>query len=124
VFDTNSELYLQLMINRNAIGIAFPSEWYDIKSCPEVLNLTIFMPLSIKRKDFKYFESGFLLLQERISKIFIFFKNAGNGKIPRVLMNHFPYPSYVPNHYAESAKAMTYMTLISFFLPCITIAKV
>uniref|UniRef100_B3NZ30 GG23636 n=1 Tax=Drosophila erecta TaxID=7220 RepID=B3NZ30_DROER len=38
-------------------------------------------------------------------------------------MNHFPYPLYVPNHYAESAKAMTYMTLTSFFLPCITIAK-
>ncbi|KMZ02516.1 phospholipid-transporting ATPase ABCA3 isoform X3 [Drosophila simulans] len=123
VFDTNTELYLQLMINTKAIGIAFPSEWYDIKSCPEKLNLTIFMPLSIKRKDFKYFESGFLLLQERISKIFIFFKNAGNGKLPSVLMNHFPYPLYVPNHYAESAKAMTYMTLVSFFLPCITIVK-
>ncbi|EDV48433.2 ATP-binding cassette sub-family A member 3 [Drosophila erecta] len=123
VYDSNTELYLRLIANKKAIGIAFPSEWHDIKACPEVLNITIFLPLCIKRKDFKYFESGFLLLQERMSKIFIYFKNAGIENIPRVLMNHFPYPLYVPNHYAESAKAMTYMTLTSFFLPCITIAK-
>ncbi|XP_039490027.1 phospholipid-transporting ATPase ABCA3 isoform X2 [Drosophila santomea] len=123
VYDSNTELYLNLMTNKKAMGIAFPSEWHDIKSCPEVLNITIFMPLSIKRKDFKYFESGFLLLQERMSKIFIYHRNAGKEKIPRVLMNHFPYPLYVPNHYAQSAKAMTYLTLTSFFLPCITIAK-
>ncbi|EDW96087.2 uncharacterized protein Dyak_GE25638, isoform D [Drosophila yakuba] len=123
VYDSNTELYLNLMTNKKAMGIAFPSEWHDIKSCPKVLNITIFMPLSIKRKDFKYFESGFLLLQERMSQIFIYHRNAGKEKIPRVLMNHFPYPLYVPNHYAQSAKAMTYLTLTSFFLPCITIAK-
>ncbi|KAI8044259.1 hypothetical protein M5D96_000410, partial [Drosophila gunungcola] len=122
-FDATETLQKNMIKNQKAVGIVFPSDWESIKTLPDALNFTLYMPVYIKSNGFKYFESGFLLLQERLSQLFIKLKNKGGKNIPMVRMNHFPYPRYVPNHYAKSAKFMAYMYLVSFFLPCITIAK-
>ncbi|KAH8344373.1 hypothetical protein KR084_010384 [Drosophila pseudotakahashii] len=120
-FDTLREMQVNMFKNQKAVGVAFPNDWFTIINYPDSLNFTIYTPTYIKRSSFKYFESGFLLIQEQVSRIFIDSKSGAN--ITKVQMNHFPYPRYVPNHYAESANIMTYMMLVSFFYPCITIAK-
>jgi len=118
------ELHIKMAQNQKAVGIAFPYEWFSISNFPDTINFTIYTPACIKRKGFKYFESGFLLIQDQLSQIFIEFKSSTFKNNAKVKMNHFPYPSYIPSHYAESTKFMTYMMLVSFFYPCITIAKV
>ncbi|XP_044315107.1 LOW QUALITY PROTEIN: phospholipid-transporting ATPase ABCA3 [Drosophila rhopaloa] len=122
-FDETEELYLKMLKNQKAVGIEFPPEWDYFTTLPDTLNFTLYMPVYIKSSSFKYFESGFLLMQEQLSQIFIKWKSKGRKNITSVRMNHFPYPRYVPNHYSESAKVMAYMSIVSFFLPCITIAK-
>ncbi|XP_041565047.1 retinal-specific phospholipid-transporting ATPase ABCA4 [Drosophila elegans] len=122
-FDATERLHKNMIKNQKAVGIVFPPDWENIKILPDVLNFTLYMPVYIKSSGFKYFESGFLFLQERLSQLFIKLKNKGGINITMVRMNHFPYPRYVPNYYAKSSKFMAYMYLVSFFLPCITIAK-
>nr|XP_036672613.1 ATP-binding cassette sub-family A member 2 isoform X3 [Drosophila suzukii] len=117
------ELHIKMGQNQKAVGIAFPYEWFSISNFPDTINFTIYTPACIKRKGFKYFESGFLLIQDQLSQIFIEFKSSTFKNNTKVKMNHFPYPSYMPSHYAESTKFMTYMMLVSFFYPCITIAQ-
>ncbi|XP_017060748.1 retinal-specific phospholipid-transporting ATPase ABCA4 isoform X2 [Drosophila ficusphila] len=125
-FDTTRELHLKMIENKEAAGIAFPHEWATIQTYPDYLNFTLYMPLNLKKRHSGYFESGFLMIQERLSRLFIQFKSSRGRhrkNIAKVRMNHFPYPRYVPNYYANSAIAVTYTILISFFLPCITIVK-
>ncbi|XP_017084845.2 LOW QUALITY PROTEIN: phospholipid-transporting ATPase ABCA3 [Drosophila eugracilis] len=122
-YDTRTELFLNLKRDKSALGIAFPYDWYSITTMPEHINFTLYMPLSIKSSSFNYFESGFLLMQERLSQIFIGFKDSRHKNMSTLRMKHFPYPRYTPNPYSESAKYMTYMTLLSFLLPCMTTVK-
>ncbi|XP_016960530.1 ATP-binding cassette sub-family A member 17 isoform X2 [Drosophila biarmipes] len=117
------ELHLKMLQNQKAVGIAFPYEWFSIVNFPDTLNFTIYTPARIKRSDFKYFASGFLLIQDQLSQAFIGLKTSGLRNNTKVQMNHFPYPRYLPSHYAVSTKFMTYMMLVSFFYPCITISK-
>ncbi|KAH8369260.1 hypothetical protein KR009_006044, partial [Drosophila setifemur] len=123
-FKNDSSLERALNANNKALGIAFPDFWAKIDKYPNGLQFTIYIPAHITRRDFKYFDSGFLLVQERLTKLYIKKKHAAAAKqLPNVEMIHYPYPAHKENYLGDALWAMPYVVQLSFFLPVTTIVK-
>lgn len=77
------------LIESTVLGIAFPNSWSDITSYPDALSFTIYPPANIEQSAFKYFQSGFLLMQEQLTRLYIKLKES-KAKVPKVIMRDLP----------------------------------